>query len=142
MILASIAALLIVAFDASVTRLVQLYILGVFLSFTISQAGMVKHWTLTLRTALASERRRILRDRVINAVGAAVTALVLVIGYTELMTSASLIYARTYQTIPLLIVAALWYLAISAVLSLGQFYVERHYGRGFSNSRVRKEKVK
>ena len=70
------------------------------------------------------------------------TALVLVIGYTELMTSASLIYARTYQTIPLLIVAALWYLAISALLSLGQFYVERHYGRGFSNSRVRKEKAK
>ena len=77
--LATSSVLLIVAFDASVTRLVQLYILGVFLSFTISQAGMVKHWTLQLRTALASERRRILRDRVINAVGAAVTALVLVI---------------------------------------------------------------
>jgi len=66
------------------------------------------------------------------------TALVLVIGYTELMTSASLIYARTYQTIPLLIVAALWYLAISALLSVGQFYIERHFGRGFSNTRVRR----
>ena len=58
------------------------------------------------------------------------------------MTSASLIYARTYQTIPLLIVAALWYLAISALLSIGQFFIERHYGRCFSNSRVRKEKAK
>lgn len=66
------------------------------------------------------------------------TSLVLVIGYTELMTSASLIYARTYQTIPLLIVAALWYLLISALLSGGQFFVERHFGRGFSNSRVRR----
>ena len=66
------------------------------------------------------------------------TSLVLVIGYTELMTSASLIYSRTFQTIPLLIVAALWYLAITAALSVGQFYVERHYGRGFSNNRVRR----
>jgi polar amino acid transport system permease protein len=66
------------------------------------------------------------------------SALVLVIGYSELMTTASNIYARTYQTIPLLIVAALWYLFISAVLSVAQFFVERHFGRGFSNSRVRR----
>jgi len=77
--LAGSSALLIVAFDASVTRLVQLYILGVFLSFTLSQAGMVRHWTHELRTATASQRPRMLRDRVINGVGAAVTALVLVI---------------------------------------------------------------
>ena len=38
-LLAAVAALLIVAFDAEVTRLIQLYILGVFLSFTLSQAG-------------------------------------------------------------------------------------------------------
>lgn len=68
------------------------------------------------------------------------TALVLVIGYSELMTSASLIYSRTYETIPLLIVAALWYLSITAVLSIGQFFIERHFGRGFSNQRVRKTK--
>lgn len=60
------------------------------------------------------------------------TSLVLVIGYSELLTSASLIYSRTYQTIPLLIVAALWYLFITALLSIGQFYLERRYGRGFS----------
>ena len=64
------------------------------------------------------------------------TALVLVIGYTELMTTASNIYSRTYQTIPLLLVAAAWYLAISAVLSVGQYFIERHFGRGFSNHRV------
>ncbi|TAM88862.1 MAG: amino acid ABC transporter permease [Jatrophihabitans sp.] len=59
------------------------------------------------------------------------TSLVIVIGYAELLTSASLIYARTFQTIPLLIVAALWYLAITAVLSIAQYYVERHFDRGF-----------
>ncbi|MEV5006626.1 amino acid ABC transporter permease [Streptomyces sp. NPDC056159] len=59
------------------------------------------------------------------------TSLVLVIGYAELLTSASLIYSRTFQTIPLLIVAALWYLTITAVLSVAQYYVERHFGRGF-----------
>jgi amino acid transporter len=77
--LAGASALLIVAFDASVTRLVQLYILGVFLSFTISQAGMVKHWNYELRTATGRERSGMLRSRIINAVGAVVTALVLVI---------------------------------------------------------------
>lgn len=68
------------------------------------------------------------------------TALVLVIGYSELMTSASLIYSRTYQTIPLLIVAALWYLAISAVMSIGQYFIERRFGRGFSHHRVQKNR--
>ena len=40
--------MLIVAFNAEVTRLIQLYILGVFLSFTLSQAGMVRHWAREL----------------------------------------------------------------------------------------------
>jgi polar amino acid transport system permease protein len=59
------------------------------------------------------------------------TSLVIVIGYAELLTSASLIYSRTFETIPLLVVAALWYLAITAVLSVAQYYVERHFGRGY-----------
>jgi polar amino acid transport system permease protein len=60
------------------------------------------------------------------------TSLVIVIGYSELLTSVSIIYSRTFQTIPLLIVAALWYLAVTAVLSVGQYYVERHFERGFT----------
>ncbi|MCG2622485.1 amino acid ABC transporter permease [Arthrobacter sp. I2-34] len=60
------------------------------------------------------------------------TSLVIVIGYSELLTSVSIIYSRTFQTIPLLIVAAIWYLAVTAVLSVGQYYVERHFERGFS----------
>ena len=48
-VLAALAGVLIVAFNANVTRLIQLYILGVFLSFTLSQAGMVRHWARELR---------------------------------------------------------------------------------------------
>jgi len=59
------------------------------------------------------------------------TSLVIVIGYAELMTTVTTIYARTYQNIPLLIVAAIWYLVITALLSIAQHYIERHFGRGF-----------
>ncbi|SJN08070.1 polar amino acid ABC transporter, inner membrane subunit [Leucobacter sp. 7(1)] len=68
------------------------------------------------------------------------TALVLVIGYADLLTSASLIYARTFETIPLLIVAAIWYLFITAILSVIQYYIERHYGKGFQAGRVTRER--
>lgn len=78
-ILAGSAILLILVFDASVTHLVQLYILGVFLSFTISQGGMVRHWGRELRRVSASKRAGIQRSRLLNATGAAITALVLVI---------------------------------------------------------------
>lgn len=59
-----------------------------------------------------------------------VTSLVSVITLPELLYSAQIIYSRTFETIPLLIVASLWYLAITSVLSLGQSRLERKYGRG------------
>jgi amino acid transporter len=78
--LAVIAGALIWAFDGSVTRLIQLYILGVFTSFTLSQFGMVRHWNRALSAAQdPTQRRRMHRSRVINAVGGCCTALVLVI---------------------------------------------------------------
>jgi polar amino acid transport system permease protein len=58
------------------------------------------------------------------------TSLVSVLGAADLLHSAQIIYSRTYQTVPLLIVAALWYLAMTSVLSVGQYYVERYYRRG------------
>lgn len=64
------------------------------------------------------------------------TSLVVVIGYFELLTSAQRIYAANFQTIPLLIVAAAWYLALTSVLSIGQGFVERRYGRGFVPERT------
>jgi amino acid transporter len=78
--LAVIAAALIAAFDGSVTRLIQLYILGVFTSFTLSQFGMVRHWNRALATERdPAARRRMHRSRIINAIGGCFTGLVLVI---------------------------------------------------------------
>lgn len=79
-ILAGGASLLIVAFDAEVTKLIQLYIVGVFISFTTSQTGMVRHWTrlLAVETDPAA-RRHMQRSRVINAVGLSITGAVLVV---------------------------------------------------------------
>jgi polar amino acid transport system permease protein len=58
------------------------------------------------------------------------TSLVSVISLPELLYSVQLIYARNFETIPLLVVASLWYLIVTTVLSVGQHYVERHFGRG------------
>lgn len=60
------------------------------------------------------------------------TSLVSVAAYTDLLYSAELIYSRNYQTIPLLITASLWYLILTSVATIGQYYIERHYGRGSS----------
>ena len=80
LILAVLAGLLIWVFDASTSRLIQLYILGVFVAFTLSQAGMVRHWTRLLRAAPDSRSaHRMHRSRLINAVGAILTATVLVV---------------------------------------------------------------
>ncbi|HZX02096.1 APC family permease [Kribbella sp.] len=77
-VLAGLAVLLIWAFDASTTRLIQLYIIGVFVSFTLSQWGMVRHWTTRLAT-LRTARGPMIRARLINGVGAVLTAVVLVV---------------------------------------------------------------
>jgi len=80
LLLSGFAILLIVAFQASPTRLIQLYIIGVFVSFVCSQTGMIRHWNRKLRTTTdARPRRHMMRSRVINTVGAAFTAVVLVI---------------------------------------------------------------
>jgi amino acid transporter len=79
-ILAAAAALLVVIYDAKVTALIQLYIVGVFVSFTLSQIGMVRHWTRHLRLERnAAERGRMMRSRVINGVGAAMSGTVLLV---------------------------------------------------------------
>ncbi|MGH3517402.1 MAG: amino acid ABC transporter permease [Haloechinothrix sp.] len=58
------------------------------------------------------------------------TSLVSVLAYTELLYAAQLIYARTYETIPLLIVVSIWYVMVTSILTAGQYYMERHFGRG------------
>jgi len=80
LLLAAGAIVLIIAFDASVTRLIQLYVVGVFVSFTTSQIGMVRHWTRLLKTTEERRRRLVMmRARVINTVGAVCTGTVLII---------------------------------------------------------------
>ncbi|MEW2401255.1 APC family permease [Streptomyces sp. NPDC046862] len=78
--LAIVAGLLLWGYHANVTSLIHLYILGVFTAFTLSQLSMVRHWNRDLRTVRdPAIRRRHQVSRVINSVGAVVTALVLVI---------------------------------------------------------------
>ena len=78
--LAVMAIALILAFDAETTRLIQLYIVGVFVSFNLSQLGMIRHWTRHLRTEKdPARRRRMQQSRAINAIGLTFTAVVLVI---------------------------------------------------------------
>ncbi|MFF0496632.1 APC family permease [Nocardia aobensis] len=79
-LLAAVAAGLIYAFDGQTTRLIQLYIVGVFTSFTLCQTGMVRHWNRELLDVTApAQRQRIHRARAINAFGACFTGVVLVV---------------------------------------------------------------
>jgi amino acid transporter len=79
-LLALCAVALIIAFDAEVTKLIQLYIVGVFVSFTLSQFGMIRHWTRHLKTETdGAKRRQMYRSRTINAIGLTMTGIVLVI---------------------------------------------------------------
>jgi amino acid transporter len=79
-LLAGAAIFLVVIYDADSTKLIQLYIVGVFVSFTLSQIGMVRHWNRHLRTTRdRAKRRRMLRSRAINTFGAFFTGLVLVV---------------------------------------------------------------
>ncbi len=80
LLLAGAAGLLVWVYGADSTRLIQLYIVGVFVSFTLSQTGMVRHWNRLLATEKdQAKRRHMIRSRAINAFGAFFTGLVLVV---------------------------------------------------------------
>ena len=80
LMLAGLAVVLVVIYQANVTNLIQLYIIGVFVSFTLSQLGMIKHWNRHLRAeTVPAERRKMFRSRAINSVGFLMTGSVLVI---------------------------------------------------------------
>jgi polar amino acid transport system permease protein len=64
------------------------------------------------------------------------TSLVSIIGFTELLTVVQAIYGRTYQTIPMLIVACIWYLVIVIISMQGQRLLEKRFGRGFGDGRI------
>jgi polar amino acid transport system permease protein len=58
------------------------------------------------------------------------SSLVSVISVAELLFSVELIYSRTYEIVPMLMVACIWYLIVTTILSIGQYYVERHFAKG------------
>ena len=79
-LLSGAAILLVGIYGADSTKLIQLYIVGVFVSFTLSQTGMVRHWNRHLRTEKnVAKRRHMIRSRAINTFGAFFTGLVLVV---------------------------------------------------------------
>ncbi|MGX6750609.1 APC family permease [Streptomyces xantholiticus] len=79
-LLAGAAILLVWLYGADSTKLIQLYIVGVFVSFTLSQTGMVRHWNRHLKTERnKAKRRHMIRSRAINTFGAFFTGLVLVV---------------------------------------------------------------
>jgi amino acid transporter len=93
-VLAFIAGLLIWAFDASVSRLIQLYVVGVFTAFTLSQAGMVRHW-------LRERGKKWQRSIAINGTGAVVTGVVLaVVATTKFIHGAWIVIAA----VPVLVI--------------------------------------
>jgi amino acid transporter len=77
-VLAIASSIMIFAFEADLTRLIQLYVIGVFMSFTLSQSGMIVHWTREKhRGTTPSHQRR--RSIVINVIGAISTGVVLIV---------------------------------------------------------------
>ncbi|HET7870080.1 MAG TPA: APC family permease [Actinomycetota bacterium] len=92
-VLTALACLLIVVFDADLTRLIQLYVVGVFTSFTLSQTGMVRHWLKEKRKGpMAARGWR--RSIVINGIGATATFVVLVVvTYTKFIHGAWIVIA-------------------------------------------------
>jgi polar amino acid transport system permease protein len=93
----------------------------------------LSRWTALTRVT-GPQAIRVLTPTMSNEVVSMVknTSIVSVIGYGELLTTVQAVYAQTGQTIPLLMVACLWYLALSSVLMVGQMLVERRLSRGFT----------
>jgi polar amino acid transport system permease protein len=88
-------------------------------------------WTTYRRVVLPQAARLIVPPTANETISMLkLTSLVLVIGLPELMTTAQLIYGRNFQQIPLLIVASIWYLVLTTLLTLGQTRIERRMSRG------------
>ena len=100
------------AFDAQVTRLVQLYIVGVFVSFALSQLAMVRHWKRLLPAQpTPARRRRMRRSRIINTLGLVTTTTVLVVVLVTKLTHGA------------------WIAVVAIVVVFGLMHgIHRHYG--------------
>lgn len=117
-VLSVVAAILIIVFRGSTNRLIPLYAIGVFISFTLSQFGMFKHW-------ITRREEHWVHKAVINGIGALVTAVVvLIIAYTKFPKGAWIVIV----IIPLLVFAMLkvkkHYNSVAQQLKMGQDEIE------------------
>lgn len=88
-------------------------------------------WRRSTRIVLPQAMRAILPTAFNEIIGLVKgTSIVYVLAYSELFYTVQVIYNRTQQVLPLLLVATLWYIAITSVLSVFQYYIERHYSKG------------
>jgi amino acid transporter len=91
-VLGSLASLLILVFDADLNRLIQLYVVGVFTAFTLSQTGMIRHW-LKEKHKGAEAQRGWRRSIVINSIGAVSTFVVLcIVSFTKFLEGAWIVF--------------------------------------------------
>jgi polar amino acid transport system permease protein len=96
--------------------------------------GMTR-WAVLRRVVLPQAMRAIVPATGNMVIGTLKgTSIVSVIAVQDLLYSVQQIYNRTYEIIPLLLVATVWYVILTSVLSVGQYYVERHYARGAQRS--------
>lgn len=95
-----------------------------------SSLGMTR--AQTLRLVILPQAMRVIIPPTGNEVISMLktTSLAAAISVVELLGAATQISNANYQPMPLLIVAGIWYLIVTTVLSIGQFYIERHYARG------------
>ncbi|MDP5228596.1 MULTISPECIES: amino acid ABC transporter permease [Arthrobacter] len=88
-------------------------------------------WRRNTRIVLPQAMRAILPNAFNEVIGLVKgTSVVYVLAYSELFYTVQVIYNRTQQVLPLLLVATLWYVVITSVLSIAQYYIERHFSRG------------
>ncbi|MDG4810962.1 amino acid ABC transporter permease [Micromonospora sp. WMMD1120] len=114
-------------------------ILAVDQGQTEAAAALGMSPTLTLRRVVLPQAMRVIIPPMGNETITMLksTALVSIIAGRDLMTAVQTVYQGNYKVIPLLTVAAIWYLALVSLLSAGQWAIERRFGRGFSRGGVR-----
>ena len=111
------ASVIIIAFNANLTQLIQLYVVGVFTSFTLSQTGMVRHW-LKEKHKGAGAQSGWRRSIVINTIGAITTGIVLVV-----ITSTKFVHGA-------------WLSILAMAVLVPTFYmIHRHYGEAMAQLR-------
>jgi amino acid transporter len=114
-VLTAFAAFLVVIFDANLTRLIQLYVVGVFTAFTLSQTGMVRRWTTRREEGWR-------RAAIINGVGAATTGIVLIIvTITKFAKGAWMVIVAIPVIVTIFHLTHVHYMRVRSILRLGRY---------------------